>query len=175
MLESIQWPKKFLPGDTDHFVSNESIVKGAPVPIVWTTLNNTSLWPKFYNDIKEVAFDEKGKGPELYPNCNFNINFNLGGNIVQIHCEVIEFMNPETHLVGRLAWHGLVPGDTAHKLEFVQAWLVEPLVGDRTRLLSGLSMIGQPAIEDAKLNPDPLLIGRQDWINGILAWARKHA
>lgn len=175
MQESIQWPEKYLPGTTDHFVSNETIVKGAPVPAIWKALITPSLWPQFYPDIKESSFADKAKGPELYPDCEFFLKFNLGGNIVQIKCDVIEFMDPATHLVGRLSWHGHIAGDAAHELNFVQAWLVEALEGGRSRLLSQLSLIGKPAQEDAKADPDPLLIGRQNWVNGIVAYAKKNA
>lgn len=173
MLESIQWPDKYLPGTTDHFVSNEDIAKGAPVPAVWKALIDPLLWPKFYKDILEAAF-VNAKGPNLNPDSKFTLKFNLGGQQVMIDCEVIEFMDPATHMVGRLSWHGHIKGDPAHELNFVQAWLVEPLEGDRTRLLSQLSLIGKPAQEDAKLSPDPLLIGRQEWVNGIIDYAKKN-
>lgn len=175
MLESIQWPDKYLPGTTDHFVANEDIAKGAPVAAVWNALIQPELWPKFYKDIHAASFDDAGKGPKLYPDCKFKLKFNLGGQEVTINCEVIEFMDPATHMVGRLSWHGLIGTESAPVLNFVQAWLVEPLEGDRTRLVSGLSLIGKPAQEDAKADPDPLLIGRQNWIKGIIAYARKNA
>ena len=47
MMNEILWPKKYLPGTTDNFVSNEKIIKDMTAEEVWKYLNNTSMWPKY--------------------------------------------------------------------------------------------------------------------------------
>lgn len=43
MMNEILWPKKYLPGTTDNFVSNEKIIKDMTAEEVWKYLNNTSM------------------------------------------------------------------------------------------------------------------------------------
>lgn len=39
-MNAINWPKEYLPGLTDNYVSNEVIVKGITVEAVWEYLTN---------------------------------------------------------------------------------------------------------------------------------------
>lgn len=174
VLASIQWPDQYLPGTTDCYVSNQTVVKGVPVANVWKALLDPLLYPKFYKDIKEASFVDKSQ-KVLGPDSKFLLRFDLGGKIVTIHCEIIEFVAPEQGKVGRITWHGLINGDNGPLLNFVQAFLVESLAGDRTRLSSGLSLIGIPGKEACEAEPNPLLVGRQQWIDSIMAWAKKNS
>jgi len=41
---AIHWPEKYLPGSTENFVSNETIVRGLSYREVWPLLADASKW-----------------------------------------------------------------------------------------------------------------------------------
>ncbi|WP_323591479.1 hypothetical protein [Aliarcobacter butzleri] len=45
-MHSIVWPKDYVPGYTDNFVSNEMIIKDLSLEVVWENLVNTAAWTK---------------------------------------------------------------------------------------------------------------------------------
>ncbi|GHP65243.1 hypothetical protein VN0229_14890 [Helicobacter pylori] len=49
-MNAIQWPKKWIPGETDNFVSNEVIVKGLDFNKVVQHLRDASYWEKYYKN-----------------------------------------------------------------------------------------------------------------------------
>ena len=54
-----------------------------------------------------------------------------------------------------------------------RAWLIEDLSQDRVRILTQETQNGAPAREMAAARPNPMLDGHQDWLNGLVAAARK--
>ncbi len=49
-MNAISWPKKWIPGETDNFVSNEVIVKGLDFNKVVQHLRDASCWEKYYKN-----------------------------------------------------------------------------------------------------------------------------
>jgi hypothetical protein len=52
-------------------------------------------------------------------------------------------------------------------------WLIEDLPGGRVRILTQESQKGKPAQELAKKKPNVMINGHQDWLDGLVAAARK--
>ena len=52
------------------------------------------------------------------------------------------------------------------------AWLVEDLDGDRVRILTQESQSGKPAAQLAGAKPNRMLLGHQDWLDGLVKAAR---
>jgi hypothetical protein len=53
------------------------------------------------------------------------------------------------------------------------AWLVEDLDGGRVRILTQETQKGKPAAELHNTKPNPMINGHQDWLDGLVAAARK--
>ena len=53
-MNAINWPKEYLPGLTDNYVSNEVIVKGITVEAVWEYLTNAATWPSYYSNSSDI-------------------------------------------------------------------------------------------------------------------------
>ena len=66
-------------------------------------------------------------------------------------------------------WHGWAEGDADHRLDVVHAWLIEDLPENRVRILTQESQIGKSAKELHEADPDPMNIGHQDWLKGLVA------
>lgn len=73
---------------------------------------------------------------------------------------------------GRIAWSAALEGDENTATEVYHAWLVEDLDGGRVRILTQESQIGKPANELSGVKPNKMLLGHQDWIDGLVAMAR---
>ncbi|MGW7425624.1 hypothetical protein ACWGJB_37295 [Streptomyces sp. NPDC054813] len=56
----------------------------------------------------------------------------------------------------------------ARILFVIHARLVEDLPGDRVRILTQETQIGQPAAESARQWPNPMLNGHQAWLDGLV-------
>jgi hypothetical protein len=69
-MNEIFWPKDYIPGFTDNFVSNEVIVAGLSALDVWPFLSNAPLWPTYYSNSANIRFHD-GKGPELEDGVRF--------------------------------------------------------------------------------------------------------
>jgi len=54
----------------------------------------------------------------------------------------------------------------------VTAWLIENLEGGRVRILTQETQIGKPAQELAQAQPNPLINGHQNWLNGLVDAAK---
>jgi len=48
------------------------------------------------------------------------------------------------------------------------AWLVEDLEGGRVRVLTQESQLGKPAEELREKKPNRMLLGHQDWLDGLV-------
>ena len=48
------------------------------------------------------------------------------------------------------------------------AWLIEDLPENRVRILTQELQIGKPARELHEATPDPMNIGHQDWLKGLV-------
>ena len=164
MMNEIHWPHDYLPGLTDNFASNETIVKGLHAKEVLDCLVDTSLWPTYYSNASDIEFDNT-PGTKLAADTRFR--FKTFG--FPIEAEITEFEAPQSGAPGRLAWHGWAEGDAAHRLDVIHAWLIEDLPEDRVRILTQESQKGAPAAELHKDPKDPMNIGHQEWIRGLAA------
>ena len=139
MLHDINWPHDYLPGYTDNFASNEVIVRDLTAKDVFAS--------------SILAADTR-------------FRFKTFG--FPIEAQIIEFEAPADGRPGRLAWHGWAEGDADQRLDVVHAWLIEDLPENRVRILTQESQIGKPARELHEANPDPMNIGHQDWLKGLV-------
>ena len=57
-MQSINWPSRYLPGNTDNFVSNEVIVKDLTVEQVWAYLVDTSKWEGYYDNAANIVLTD---------------------------------------------------------------------------------------------------------------------
>ena len=165
MLNSINWPEKYLPGTTDNFASNEVIVKGLTVADVWPYLSHIQAWDKYYENCSDAKYAVPGT-TELSEGTKFS--FNTFGFLVE--ADVTEFEAPKDG-VARIAWHGLSNAGQPDELNVVHAWLLENLPGDRVRILTQESQIGTPAAAMAGTNT--MIDGHQSWLNGIVKAAKE--
>ena len=164
MLHEINWPNGYLPGYTDNFASNEVIVCDLTAKEVFDTLIDAGLWETYYKNSSDVKFDNT---PGLILAADTRFRFKTFG--FPIEAQIIEFEAPSDGRPGRLAWHGWAEGDADHRLDVVHAWLIEDLPENRARILTQESQIGKPAQELHEANPDPMNIGHQDWLKGLVA------
>jgi len=164
MLHEINWPNGYLPGYTDNFASNEVIVCDLTAKEVFDTLIDAGLWETYYKNSSDVKFDNT---PGLILAADTRFRFKTFG--FPIEAQIIEFEAPSDGRPGRLAWHGWAEGDADHRLDVVHAWLIEDLPENRVRILTQESQIGKPAQELHEANPDPMNIGHQDWLKGLVA------
>jgi hypothetical protein len=166
---AIRWPTQYLPGQTDNFVSNEVIVKGLSVADLWPYLVDTRAWPAYYDNASDIRFYD-GRGPRLSAQSRFR--FTTFG--FPVEAQVVEFVAPTAGKPARIAWHGWVEGDAAHRLDVHHAWLLEDLPGHRVRILTQESQLGQPARDLAGAQPNPMLNKHQAWLDGLVKAAKAH-
>jgi len=167
-MNAIIWPEGYTPGFTDNFCSNEVIVAGLSVKDIWPLLATPSLWPTYYSNASDTRFYD-GKGPELAADDRFF--FKTFG--FPIEAQVTECVPPAAGQPARLAWHGWADGDAETRLDVIHAWLLEDLSAGRVRILTQESQKGKPAQELAKAEPNPMINGHQQWLNGLVDAARK--
>lgn len=166
-MNSIIWPAAYLPGTTDNYVSNDVILPGLSAAQVWPGLNDTSAWPSYYGNASDIRFHD-GSGPQLRLGARFR--FTTFG--FPVEAEVTEYLPPAAGQPARVAWHGWVEGDNAHRLDVHHAWLIEDLAGGRVRVLTQETQIGQPARNLAGTKPNPMLNAHQDWLDGLVGHAK---
>lgn len=168
-MSDILWPAGFVPGFTDNFCSNEVIVTGLSVADVWPFLNIPSRWPSYYANSADIRFYD-GKGPELAPGVRFY--FSTFG--FPVEAQVVEHVPPVAGQPARVAWHGWA-GEVGSddRLDVHHAWLIEELSGGRLRILTQETQCGAPARALAQAQPNPMINGHQDWLNGLVAAARQ--
>lgn len=167
-MNHILWPADYLPGETDNYVSNEVIVAKLSSNQVWNYLNDTRAWPLYYSNASEIRFHD-GTGPVLSKGARFR--FTTFG--FPVEAEVVEYEPPVPGKPGRVAWHGWVEGDAAHRLDVHHAWLLEDLPGGRVRVLTQETQNGQPARELAATKPNPMLNAHQAWLDGLILSAQQ--
>lgn len=171
---AIIWPKKFTPGETDNFVSNEVIVKGLTASQVWAKLANITEWQTYYKNCDQVtpssSSDWLKKGDQF--------KFSTFGFPV-LTCNVEESVEPNSDNIavndkaGRIAWSAKLEGGPDDEVEVYHAWLVEDLEGKRVRVLTQESQSGKPAADLASKKPNKMLLGHQDWLDGLVKAAKE--
>ncbi|KAK8099072.1 uncharacterized protein PG998_012313 [Apiospora kogelbergensis] len=171
---AIIWPEHFLPGTTDNFVSNEAIVKGLTARQIWDLLADISKWETYYKNVSQIT--EPVSGPILKKGDVFK--FSTFGFPV-LTCPVEESVPPRDRAPDgkpqpcRIAWSAKLDApDPEQSVEVYHAWLVEDLDGGRVRILTQESQIGKPAAQLAGIKPNKMLLGHQDWLDGLVAAAR---
>jgi len=167
-MHDIFWPEGYVPGFSDNFASNEMIVAGLSVADVWPQLDDTTAWPGYYSNASDIRFYE-GKGPKLSQGARFR--FTTFG--FPVEAEVTEYVPPADGSPARVAWHGWVEGDAQSRLDVHHAWLFEDLPGGRVRILTQETQNGEPAKELAQTRPNPMINGHQEWLDGLIAAARR--
>ena len=163
MQSAIIYPEGYLPGETDNFVSNEVIVKGLDIAAVWEFLTNPHCWADYYANCANVRYGQThlAVGATFY--------FETFG--FPVDAEVVEYTAPTDTAAGRIAWHGWA-GEGASRLDVHHAWLVEKLSGNRVRILTQETQIGEPAKQLAQTTPNPMLNGHQMWLDSLVTAAR---
>lgn len=166
-MHEIFWPEAYLPGNTDNYVSNEIIVAGLRADALWPYISNPHHWPAYYANASQVVV-QGGADAGLKLGTRFAfVTFGF-----PVEAEVTECVSPQAGKPARIAWHGWVEGDQAQRLDVHHAWLFEDLPGNRVRILTQETQIGQPARELATTRPNPMLNAHQDWIEGLVGAAR---
>lgn len=89
-----------------------------------------------------------------------------------LECQVKESVPPGNGQAGRLAWSASLEGGEDEAVEVYHAWLIEDLPNGRVRILTQESQIGKPAAALAGQKPNVMLLGHQDWLDGLVAAAR---
>lgn len=168
-MNSIIWPKEYLPGKTDNFCSNEVIVKNLTAEDVWPYLADATKWPEYYLNASDIKFYNI-PGPVLREGAKFR--FTTFGLLVE--SEVVEFVEPTENEPGRIAWHGWCDGTEEEKLDVHHAWLIENLSEGRVRILTQETQIGIPAQKMAIEKPNPMINAHQDWLDGLVNIAKQN-
>lgn len=168
-MSDILWPEGYVPGFTDNYCSNEVIVTGLSVDDLWPLLNSPHLWPTYYANSANPRF-HGDTGPELARNVRFY--FETFG--FPVEAEVVEHVPPVRGQPARIAWHGWAGTTPDDRLDVHHAWLIEELSGGRVRILTQETQVGEPARALARTRPNPMINGHQDWLDGMVAAARKN-
>ena len=164
---AIIWPDYYTPGLTDNFVSNEVIVADVTAAQIWGLLDDISKWETYYDNVSHITPPESG--PMLKKGDIFK--FSTFGFPV-LTCPVQESVPPKEGQAARLAWSAKLEGGSDEETEVYHAWLVEDLEGSRVRILTQESQIGKPAAQLRDAKPNKMLLGHQDWLDGLIAAAR---
>lgn len=77
-------------------------------------------------------------------------------------------MPPAPGRAGRLAWSAKLEGGEEERVEVYHAWLVEDLEFGRVRISTQESQIGRPARVLGGIKPNVMLLGHQDWLDGLV-------
>ncbi|KAL1605592.1 hypothetical protein SLS59_003394 [Nothophoma quercina] len=163
---SITFPVHYAPGTTDNFVSNETVAKGISAQQVWALLHDISKWESYYKNCAQITVPDEG--PQLEKGGVFK--FSTFG-FPPLTCTVRESVEPgkgPRGSEGRLAWESKTP----EGLEIYHAWLVQDLENDRVRILTQESQIGPVFKEWSEQRPNKMLLGHQDWLDGLVSKAR---
>lgn len=159
---AIIWPTQFLPGTTDNFVSNEVIASQLSASQIWPLLSDISQWSRYYNNVSSIR--APSSGPQLQRGDTFQ--FSTFG-FPALTCTVDESTPPADGQPARIAWR-----TSEGPVMVYHAWLVEDLEAGRVRILTQESQIGDPARELAQTKPNRMLLGHQDWCEGLVRAAR---
>jgi hypothetical protein len=63
-MNEIIWPKGYLPGFTENFVSNEVIIADLSAAQIWPLLSQAHKWPSYYANSANIQFHDHA-GPDL--------------------------------------------------------------------------------------------------------------
>ncbi|RMY87814.1 hypothetical protein D0861_05168 [Hortaea werneckii] len=163
---AIRWPEEYLPGTSDNFTSNETIIKDLSVSQIWAKLADCTQWETYYgHNVEQVTPPPSGN----FLKQGDTFRFSTFGFPV-LDCKVEESIEPGP--VGRLAWSAGLDGNAETAVKVYHAWLIEELPGGRVRILTQESQVGKPAAQLADAKPNRMLLGHQDWIEGLVAAAR---
>lgn len=161
---AIIWPDNFLPGTTDNYVSNEIIAKDITAAQVWALLADISKWTSYYKNCDSIT--PPSSGPLLQKDDHFQ--FATFG-FPPLNAYVKESVAPSSPgVAGRIAWYAPVEDG----VEVYHAWVVEDLPGDRVRVLTQESQIGEVFVGLREDKPNKMLLGHQDWLDGLIKAAR---
>ncbi|KAF2761221.1 hypothetical protein EJ05DRAFT_497775 [Pseudovirgaria hyperparasitica] len=172
---AIIWPEKYLPGTTDNFVSNEIFARGITAKQIWEQLADVSKWPSYYYNCEKIV--PPSSGPILKKGDTFKFS-TFGFPVLTCPVEecgppfIDESVNPTSREAGRIAWSAVLDGSRDEKVEVYHAWLVEDLDGERVRILTQESQCGVPAAQLASAKPNKMLLGHQDWLEGLVRAAK---
>lgn len=162
---AIVWPTNFLPGTTDNFVSNEVVAKDATAAKVWALLADVSRWASYYKNCSDVT--PPASGPLLRKGDQFQFaTFGFPKLTSTVQESVAPGPGPRG-TAGRLAWLVDEGG-----VQVYHAWLVEDLEGGRVRVLTQESQIGEVFVAMRDDKPNNMLLGHQDWLDGLVKAAR---
>ena len=156
MKTDIRWPERFLPANSAVFASNE-IVIAAPPENVWRWLIRAALWPQWYPNSSDIHFISTS-GPDLRERTRFR--WNTFG--FRITCKVLEF-----EPCARLAWEAEGIGIDAY-----HAWLLTPLEGGGTHVLTQETQHGWMARLGKVLSPHRMENKHQVWLESLRARAQ---
>lgn len=159
---SIIWPDELLPGTTDNFVSNEVIARNLTAQQIWELLADISKWESYYKNCAQITQPESG--PYLKEGNVFK--FSTFG-FPPLTCTVKESVAPKQGTAGRLAWHNKSEG-----IEVYHAWIVEELDKNRVRILTQETQNGSIFQKWSVDKPNLMLMGHQDWLDGLVLTAR---
>lgn len=162
---SIIWPGKLLPGYTDNFVSNEVIAVDLTPQQIWELLADISRWKSYYKNCAQITQPDAGS----YLTEGSVFKFSTFG-FPPLTCTVKESVAPKQGTPGRLAWLS-----TDNGLEVYHAWLVEEIEKNRVRILTQEVQNGPIFQEWATQSPNKMLLGHQDWLDGLVqaAWGQE--
>ncbi|KAJ5113079.1 hypothetical protein N7456_001613 [Penicillium angulare] len=167
-MSSIIWPQRFLPGTTDNFVSNEIYIVGLKAEQVWPNLVDITRWESYYDNVGQIT--PPASGPVLSKNDHFS--FSTFG-FPPLQSEVMESVAPTSTSPGRLAWRAWQDGNEETALDVYHAWLIEDTEWGAVRILTQESQAGKPAAQLAVTKPNPMLLGHQNWVEGLARISRK--
>lgn len=164
---AIIWPARYLPGTTSNFTSNETVAADLSASQIWPLLADITQWQTYYPNCAHIT--PPASGPILQKGATFHFS-TFGFPVLEAH--VREAVAPERGQPGRLAWRAALEGGEDEAVDVYHAWLVEDLPGGRVRVLTQESQVGKPAAELANRRPNVMLLGHQDWLDGLVTAAR---
>jgi len=165
---AIIWPLEYQPGTVDNFVTNEIIASSISAPQIWAQLADISKWTSYYHNVSSIT--PPPSGPILKKGEQFK--FSTFGFPV-LTCDVVEAVEPSKGQAGRLAWKSTLGQEGEDDwVSVYHAWLVEDLEGERVRVLTQEAQKGKPAKELSEVRPNKMLLGHQDWLDGLVKAVR---
>lgn len=173
MASSIRWPDRYLPGTTDNFVSNAIVVCDLSAEDVWPLLADITKWETYYANCSQITPPSRDGSTMLNKGDRFT--FSTFG-LPPLPSEVMESEAPTATEPGRIAWRATKQGEDGSKeLDVYHAWIVENVASPagqegrkRVRILTEESQIGKPAADMAGKKPNLMLLGHQDWLEGLV-------
>ena len=162
-LSSIIWPERLLPGTTDNFVSNEVIARNLTAQQIWELLADISKWKTYYKNCDQITPPASGS----YLKEGNVFKFSTFG-FPPLTCTVKESVVPKEGTAGRIAWYS----ETDEGLEIYHAWIIEEVSHNRVRVLTQEVQNGPVFQKLASDKPNVMLMGHQDWLDGLVSAAR---